>query len=87
MSYNTQQIMMTLAAFAGTAEKRRLFESVAQQEQRMLAWLNESLSDKAIATGGAWKAIWVGLSEDLSNMSYIPTTSEGRGSPSGITAL
>jgi hypothetical protein len=37
MSYNTQQIMMTLAAFAGTAEKRRLFESVAQQEQRMLA--------------------------------------------------
>jgi hypothetical protein len=71
MSYNTQQIMMTLAAFAGTAEKQRLFESVAQQQQRMLTWLNQSLADTSIATGGAWKAIWVGLSNDRANMSYI----------------
>jgi hypothetical protein len=71
MPYNTQQTMMTLAALAGTATKKQLFESLEHQEQRTLKWINEILAEPALATGGAWKAIWVGLSADGANMSYI----------------
>jgi pimeloyl-ACP methyl ester carboxylesterase len=71
MAYNTQQIMMTLAALAGTATNQRLFESLEHQEERALKWINEILAEPGLATGGAWKATWVGLSADRANMAYI----------------
>lgn len=71
MSYNTQQIMMTLAALASTASNRQIFESVEHQEERALKWINQILAEPGLATGGTWKAIWVGLSADRANLSYI----------------
>jgi lipase (class 3) len=71
MKYTNQQIMMTLAAFASTAQKQWLLEPIDWQQQRMFKWINDSLKDTSIATAGAWKAIWVGLSKDGANMSYI----------------
>src|SRR5437588_2143021 len=76
--YSDIQVMMTLAAFAATATTPLPggVETVGQQQQRMLANINQQLSNAGIATAGSWQAVWVGLTEDRANMSYIAQNSQ-----------
>ncbi|MEW6734520.1 MAG: lipase family protein [Acidobacteriota bacterium] len=70
-TYNNTQIMMTLSALAGTDATPLPFESLAHQEERILKGLNTVLANPGIATTNNWQAIWVGLSSDRANLSYI----------------
>ena len=85
MPYNNQQILMTLAALAGTATNKHMFETVDQQEQRALKWINQILAEPGLATGGAWKAIWVGMSADRRGGVWpaLAAGRRGRRSPAG----
>ena len=61
--YSDIQVMMTLASFA-TAATTPLpggGETVGQQQQRMLATINQQLGNTDIATAGNWQAVWVGV--------------------------
>lgn len=65
-------VMMTLAALAAmAATERPSGETVEQQQQRILAGINEQLTNNDLATDGHWQAIWVGLTRDRANMAYI----------------
>lgn len=64
--------MMTLAALAATAPAARPSgESLEVHTQRILNGINSLLADNSLATAGLWQAVWVGLSPDGANLSFI----------------
>jgi hypothetical protein len=66
------QVMMTLAALAATgATERPSGESLADQERRILAGINQQLANTSLATAGEWRAIWIGLTANRANLAYI----------------
>ncbi|MEV5123652.1 IPT/TIG domain-containing protein [Streptomyces decoyicus] len=63
---------MTLAAFAATgATPRPSGETLEQQTKRIILGINAQLNDPGLATQGAWKLVWLALSEANANMAYI----------------
>lgn len=62
-------LMMTLAGLAACSGIAS--DTLADQESYILDNLNGQLADTALATGGTWKAVWVGLSTDFANLAYI----------------
>lgn len=70
--------MMTLAALAANgATERPSGESLAAQEQRILAGINQQLANTNLATAGEWSAIWVGLTRSRANLAYIARNNTG----------
>lgn len=67
------QVMMTLAALAATATTPLPGggETVGAQQLRILRNINQQLSNPDFATAGEWEAVWVGLTDDRANMSYL----------------
>ena len=64
--------MMTLAALAANgAVQRPAGETVQQQTERILAGITTQLADTSLATGGAWNAVWLGLTPDRANLAFI----------------
>ncbi|MFD3420993.1 IPT/TIG domain-containing protein [Streptomyces decoyicus] len=63
---------MTLAAFAATgATPRPSGETLEQQTKRIILGINAQLNDPGLATQGAWKLVWLALSDANANMAYI----------------
>lgn len=71
-TYSITQQLMTLAGLAATgATPRASGESLADQTRRILDGINRQLAVGGLATGGAWKAFWVGLTADRANLVYL----------------
>ncbi|WP_237539350.1 MULTISPECIES: IPT/TIG domain-containing protein [unclassified Streptomyces] len=69
---------MTLAAFAATgATPRPSGETLEQQTKRIITGINAQLSDPSLATQGAWKLVWLALSDANANMAYIAQSTDG----------
>ncbi|WP_406481887.1 IPT/TIG domain-containing protein [Streptomyces sp. NBC_01615] len=74
----TAQVTMTLAALAATgATPRPSGETPQQQTERIITGINAQLSDPSLATQGAWKLVWLALSEANANMAYIARSTNG----------
>ncbi|GFE19272.1 hypothetical protein Sgleb_73190 [Streptomyces glebosus] len=72
------QVTMTLAAFAATgATPRPSGETLEQQTKRIITGVNAQLSDRSLATQGAWELMWLALSEANANMAYIARSTNG----------
>jgi hypothetical protein len=71
--YSDIQILMTLAGVAQAGQDKLPGESVDLQERRILGILNspKALNNPDLATGTSWEAVWVGLSNDRANMSFL----------------
>lgn len=66
--------MMTLAAVGATsATERPSGESLAAQQQRILAGMNAQLADTSLATAGQWTVTWLALTADRANLVYVAT--------------
>jgi len=79
---NLTQIMMTLAGLAATgATERPSGETLEAQQQRILTGINNQLANPNLATGGAWRALWVGLTQDRGNLAYIAEGPPPMGGP------
>jgi hypothetical protein len=73
-SFSIAQMMMTLAQLADTSPAERPSgETITQQQTRIIAGINDQLSDTALglATNGEWVAVWLGLTQDRANLAYI----------------
>ena len=65
-------LMVTLAALAYVAPiPGEDVHSVEEEELYMLGGLERALADPRLPTKGEWSAVWVGLSDDQGNFSYI----------------
>lgn len=74
----TAQVTMTLAALAATgATPRPSGETPQQQTERIITGINAQLSDPSLATQGAWRLVWLALSEANANMAYIAQSTNG----------
>ncbi|MFI5525718.1 IPT/TIG domain-containing protein [Streptomyces platensis] len=74
----TAQVTMTLAAFAATgATPRPSGETLEQQTTRIITGINAQLSDRSLATQGAWELVWLALSEANANMAYLVRSTNG----------
>lgn len=72
------QVTMTLAALAATgATPRPSGETPIQQTERIITGINAQLSDPRLATQGAWKLVWLALSDANANMAYIARSTNG----------
>ena len=71
-TYNTEQVMMTLAQLAATSPNERPSgETLEQQETRIYNAITSQLSNADLATTAEWQAVWVGLTQDRANLAYI----------------
>src|ERR1700712_5143598 len=61
--------MMTLAALA--ANSGPVWDDYQAQEQSIWGSLEAQLGNANLATGGEWQLLWVGLTENGANLSYI----------------
>lgn len=72
------QVTMTLAALAATgATPRPSGETPEQQTERIITGIDAQLNDPSLATQGAWKLVWLALSEANANMAYIAQSTNG----------
>jgi acetyl esterase/lipase len=71
-TWTTDQVMMTLCTLCATsADPRPSGESLADQQARILAGINQQLTNPSLATQGQWQAVWMGLSVDRGNLACI----------------
>jgi hypothetical protein len=69
---STSLVMMTLCTLTATApDPRPSGESLPAQQERILAGITQQLNNSQLATLGAWRAVWIGLSADRANLVYI----------------
>ncbi len=74
----TRQVTMTLAAIAATgATTRPSGESLPEQAARIRRGITAQLADTSLATRGAWRLLWLGLSPGNANLAYLAGTTDG----------
>lgn len=69
--YTNEQVLMTLAALAPTCSTALPGETVAAQAGRIGAGIATQLAMPDLATANEWDLVWLGLTEDRANLSYV----------------
>jgi hypothetical protein len=74
-TFTDRQVMVTLATLAYVKPMAGDPAYLERQQRYMLGELTTALADTGLATQGEWSVLWIGLTDDQSNLAFIARNS------------